>query len=233
MKQVSLECGGKSPHIVMADCPDLDARRRGRRLGHLLQPGRGLQRRLAPARRRDDQGRVPRAGRDGRSEDHAGRSARPRRRSMGAIVDETQLERVLGYIESGKRGGGEPACSAAHACASRDRRLLHRADGLRRRRQQDDDRPRGDLRPGALDDHVQRRRSEAIRIANDTIYGLAAAVWTGDVNNAPIARRGRCAPASCGSTASTTATSARRSAASSSRASAATSRSTRSTSSPT
>src|SRR5258705_3471933 len=25
MKQVSLECGGKTPNIIMADCPDLDA----------------------------------------------------------------------------------------------------------------------------------------------------------------------------------------------------------------
>ena len=47
MKQVWLECGGKSPNIVLADAPNLDIAAQPHRLRHLVQPGRGLHRRLA------------------------------------------------------------------------------------------------------------------------------------------------------------------------------------------
>ena len=47
MKQVWLECGGKSPNIVLADAPNLDVAARRCRLRHLVQPGRGLHRGLA------------------------------------------------------------------------------------------------------------------------------------------------------------------------------------------
>ena len=57
---------------------------------------------------------------------------------------------------------------------------------------------------------------DAVRIANDTIYGLAAGVWSGDAD-APSASRGGCAPARSRSTAAAS-TCAPRSAASSSRA---------------
>ena len=52
-------------------------RRAPHRLRHLVQPGRGLHRGLAPDRRGQDQGRVPRQGHGDRPEDDAGRSARP------------------------------------------------------------------------------------------------------------------------------------------------------------
>ena len=38
MKRVALECGGKSPHIVMPDCGDLDAAATAA-AWDLLQPG--------------------------------------------------------------------------------------------------------------------------------------------------------------------------------------------------
>ena len=73
---------------------------------------------------------------------------------------------------------------------------------------------------------------DAIAIANDTMYGLAAAIWTDDLSTAHSAARALRAGVvwvNC----STRATSRRRSAASSSRASVATSRCTRSRSTPT
>ena len=51
LKRVSLELGGKSPHIIFADCPDLKAAARRRSMGHLLQSGRSLHRRIAVAGR--------------------------------------------------------------------------------------------------------------------------------------------------------------------------------------
>jgi hypothetical protein len=54
LKRAWTELGGKSANIVCADCPDLDAAVARDRL-YLLQPGRKLQRALAPVRRGVDQ----------------------------------------------------------------------------------------------------------------------------------------------------------------------------------
>ena len=90
--------------------------------------------------------------------DHgARRSARSRRRALGAIVDEAQLNTVLGYIESGRKEGARVA-SRRQARAAGERRLLRRADGVRRRDAGHEDRARGNLRAGALDAHLQGRR---------------------------------------------------------------------------
>ena len=75
----------------------------------------------------------------------------------GPLISAKQRDRVLGYIEKGKDegaklvlGGGRPA--------QFDEGLLRGADAVRRRRQLDDHRPGGDLRPGARRDPVRGRR---------------------------------------------------------------------------
>ena len=44
---------------------------------------------------------------------------------------------------------------------------------------------------------------EAIKIANDSIYGLGGGVWSKNLDRAHARRRARCAPAPCGSTTTT------------------------------
>ncbi len=90
LKKVGLECGGKSPNIVMADCAGSRQGGHGRGVRHLLQPGRDVFRGFAPAGAGVDQGRVAgkdRAGgqrhaarRSARSGDEARRHRRRRRR---------------------------------------------------------------------------------------------------------------------------------------------------------
>ena len=233
MKQVWLECGGKSPNIVLADAPDLDVAAQRAGLRHLLQPGRGLHRGLAPDRRGQDQGRVPREGRCA-----IGRRCMPGdpldpKTQMGAMVDETQTKRVHGLHRGRQEGrrrssrcGGKRVDSDNDGCFV-EPTMFDDVD------QQDEDRPGGDLRPGRLPSIPVKDVEDAHRrSANDTIYGLAAAVWTSDINKAFKVAKAPARPARCGSTPTTAATSPRRSAATSSRASAATSRCTPSTSSP-
>ena len=51
------------------------------------------------------------------------------------------------------------------------------------------DLPGGDLRTGRLGDVVRQDFDDAISIANDTLYGLGAGVWTRDTNTAYRAGR--------------------------------------------
>ena len=53
-----------------------------------------------------------------------------------------------------------------------------------------DHRPGGDLRTGAVDRARFDSEEDAIQIANDTVYGLAGGVWSGDKEHAEqVARR--------------------------------------------
>ena len=67
---------------------------------------------------------------------------------MGPLAMSRQRDRVEGYIAKGKAEGAKLATGGKRP-TSRPR-LLHRADGVRQRRQRIDHRPRGDLRSGRV-----------------------------------------------------------------------------------
>ena len=106
------------------------------------QPRRRVRRRARPrwsrrsVGRRPDRSAPPRSGRSSRSASRSGCAAT----SRPAVREGARL--VVGGAEM--PDGPRP-------------RLVRAADAVRRRRQHDDDRPRGDLRPGA-DRHPLRRR---------------------------------------------------------------------------
>ena len=188
MKRVALECGGKSPNIVTGG---LRRPRRGGdrgRLGHLLQPGRGLQRGLAAARAR---GTI----KDELLEkvvavapaDHAGRPARSRR--PGWARSSTRRSSSACWATSRPARTRAPASQLGGARVREDTGGYYVEPTIfDARLERDDDRPRGDLRPGARRRSRSRSRTRRSRVANDTIYGLAAAIWTDDVNVAHRAR---------------------------------------------
>ncbi|MBL4843854.1 MAG: aldehyde dehydrogenase family protein, partial [Thalassospira sp.] len=98
MKRVWLECGGKSPNIVLADCPDMDAAAEAAAGGIFYNQGEvctaGSRLIVEESIKDEFIEKVVAAGRKMQPGDPLDPNSQ-----MGAIVDENQMNRVLGYIE--------------------------------------------------------------------------------------------------------------------------------------
>ena len=186
MKRVALECGGKSPHIVTDGCSSLDAAATAVAWGVFYNQGEVCNagsRLLVHESVKDEllEKVVAVAERI-----QPGDPLHPKTR-MGAIVDRSQLDRVLGYIETGKSEG-----AGLHLGGNRVREdsggyyveptIFDAVSNDMRIAQEEIFGP-------VLSAISFSDLDEAITIANDTIYGLSAGIWTDDVNVAHKAAR--------------------------------------------
>ncbi len=116
MKRVALECGGKSPHVVLPDA-DLDAAATGIAWGVFYNQGEVCNAGSRLLVHDDVKDALLERVVEVSKRIQPGDPLDPKTR-MGAIVDQTQLDRVLGYIETGRQRRA-PSCTSAVTAYSR------------------------------------------------------------------------------------------------------------------
>jgi 4-guanidinobutyraldehyde dehydrogenase/NAD-dependent aldehyde dehydrogenase len=181
LKRVWLECGGKSPNIIMADCPDLDRAARAAALGIFFNQGEmcSAGSRLVVQDGVHDQVlekivEIARTMQPGDPLDP--------RTTQGAIVDRSQLDTVLRYIESGRREGAQLVIGGNRARETSGGYYVEPTvfDAVAPRMTI----AREEIFGPVLAAFRFKTVEEAVNIANDAVYGLVAAVWTRDITTA-------------------------------------------------
>jgi gamma-glutamyl-gamma-aminobutyraldehyde dehydrogenase len=178
LKRVALECGGKSPHIVMADADLLDAAS-GIAWGIYYNQGETCHagsRVIVHAGVKDRLIAEIAKAAAGITLGHPFDPAT----QMGAMIDEGHMRRVLGYIEAGRRDGAAVALGGNRAFAETGGYYIEAT--VLDRVKPEMSVSREEIFGPVLTVTTFEDEAEAVRLANDTIYGLAGAVWTKDMN---------------------------------------------------
>lgn len=180
LKKLSLELGGKSPNIILADA-DLAAAVRGASSGIFYGKGEVCAAGSRILVEESVAAEFLKAFLERAATMTVG-DPMDRKTRLGAIVSEAQLERVLRYIEVGKKEGARLLCGGERVTVN----------------------GRGNFVTATVFDRVEpemttareeifgpvaavmtfRDLDDAIAKANRTIYGLAAGIWTRDIAKA-------------------------------------------------
>jgi acyl-CoA reductase-like NAD-dependent aldehyde dehydrogenase len=180
MKRVSLECGGKSPHVVLADA-DLEAAAEAIAWGIYYNAGETCNagsRLIVHASVKDELlagiARVAKKIPLGNPFDPA--------TQMGALIDQGHMQRVLGYIDVGIAEGARVALGGNPALTESGGYYVEHTilDEVRPQMRVS----REEIFGPVLAVTTFGEEADALVMANDSIYGLAAAVWTSNINAA-------------------------------------------------
>jgi 4-guanidinobutyraldehyde dehydrogenase/NAD-dependent aldehyde dehydrogenase len=181
MKRVWLEAGGKSPNIVFADAPDLRAAAEAAAsaiafnqgevctAGSRLLVERSIKEKFLPL--------VVEALKTWKP----GNPLDPET-NLGALVDSLHLDSVLGYIQAGQAEGAKLVAGGKRTLEDTGGVYVEPTifEGVNNTMKIAREEIFGPVLSVITFDDVE----QAVHIANDTVYGLAAAVWTSNLSRA-------------------------------------------------
>jgi betaine-aldehyde dehydrogenase len=186
VKRVAQELGGKSPNVILDDADFERAVSHGVSNCYLNsgQTCTALTRMLVPKARRDDAVRIAKQAAEAFTVgDPYGKA------KLGPLISEAQRERVRSYIKKGVdegatlvTGGVEPPEGLTKGYFVRPTVFADVTPSMTIAKEE--------IFGPVLVIMTYENEEEAVRLANDTIYGLAAGVWSGDPARAQrVARR--------------------------------------------
>lgn len=181
LKRVSLELGGKSPQIVFADCPDLEAAAQAAAWGVFYNQGEvctAASRLLVEASIKDAfLARVVEVAKGMEIGDPLDPSTQ-----FGAMVSERQMKTALDYIATADSQGAVRVLGGHRV--RQDSGGFYVEPTIFDQVRPDHTLAREEVFGPVLGVMTFQSEEEALRLANDTVYGLAAGLWTADVSRA-------------------------------------------------
>ena len=179
MKRIQLECGGKSPNIVFADHNDLDmvAEKSAFAIfgnqGEVCSAGSRLI--IQKEIEEDFIKKLCKLSENMMPGDPFDPDS-----FMGAVVDKSQLDKIDNYVEIGKKEGANLVSGGKKSMESTggyyyEPTIFNKVKNFMKI-------AREEIFGPVLSTITFNNPNEALEIANDSDYGLAAAVWTKDIN---------------------------------------------------
>jgi gamma-glutamyl-gamma-aminobutyraldehyde dehydrogenase len=181
LKRVHLELGGKSPNIIFPDAPNLDAAADTAAWAIFFNSGEMCTAGSRLVVHADVADRVVQRIVDTSAQWFPGDPLLPDTK-MGPLVDERSLQRVLGHLERGLAEGASLRVGGHRVLAETGGTYLEPT--VVTGAAPDNPIVRDEIFGPVLAVQVVHNEADAVQVAGDTPYGLAAALWTSDLGTA-------------------------------------------------